>query len=61
MPEIIKSKKEVTEETTEGLEYIHFVFLHLKMPKPNREAKQRTEKCICNIYLGESRIPILDI
>ena len=54
MPEIIKSKKEVTEETTEELEYINFVFfLHLKMPKPNREAKQRTEKCICNIYHGE--------
>ena len=26
MPEIIKSKKEVTEETTEELEYINFVF-----------------------------------
>ena len=26
MPEIIKSKKEVTEETTEELEYINFGF-----------------------------------
>ena len=48
-----KLKKDVTGETTEEFEYINFGFLHLKTPKPNREAEQKTEKYTCNIYYGE--------
>ena len=55
MPEKIKSKKDVTEETDEEFEYVNFVFLPLKTPKPNREAEQKTEKYTCNIYYGEWR------
>ena len=54
MPEIIKSKKEVTEETTEELEYINFGFLlHLKMPKPNRQNREQKNVSVTFTMVNE--------